>query len=81
MSGIMRSGNKIQYSFPVEYRAIIELSLPPDFIGNAVLSTATNFLDCWSLRWGRRFTACRQGDQTVDPGREIGTMSLPWYRP
>lgn len=43
MSGIVRSGDKIRYSLPVNYRAIADPSLSPDFIGNAVLSTATNF--------------------------------------
>lgn len=44
MSGIVGPGDKIQYSFPVEYRGIIDPPLPPDFIGNAVLFTATKFL-------------------------------------
>lgn len=42
MSGIVRSGDKIRYFSPVEYRGIIDPSLPPDFIGNAVLSTTTH---------------------------------------
>lgn len=44
MSGIVRPTDKIQYSFPVEYRGIIDPPLPSDFVGNAVLFTATNFL-------------------------------------
>lgn len=44
MSGIVRPADKIQYSFPVEYRDIIDPPLPPDFVGNAVLFTATNML-------------------------------------
>lgn len=44
MSGIVGPSDKIQYSFPVEYRGIIDPPLPSDFVGNAVLFTATNFL-------------------------------------
>lgn len=44
ISGIVGPEDKIQYSFPVEYRGIIDPPLPSDFVGNAVLFTATNFL-------------------------------------
>ena len=44
VSGVVGPADKIQYSFPVEYRGIIDPPLPSDFIGNAVLFTATNFL-------------------------------------
>ncbi|KAG6361631.1 hypothetical protein INS49_009858 [Diaporthe citri] len=44
VSGIVGPADKIQYSFPVEYRGIIDPPLPSDFVGNAVLFTATNFL-------------------------------------
>lgn len=43
-SGIVGPADQIQYSFPVEFRGIMNPPLPSDFVGNAVLFTATSFL-------------------------------------
>lgn len=43
-AGILSPTDRVQYSFPVEYRKIIDPPLPSDFVGNAVIFTATAFL-------------------------------------
>lgn len=43
-SGIVGPADKIQYSFPVEFRGIMDPPLPAEFVGNAVMFGATSFL-------------------------------------
>ncbi|KAI9651391.1 hypothetical protein NHQ30_001433 [Ciborinia camelliae] len=43
-AGILKSDDLVQYSFPVEYRQIINPPLPSDYVGNAVVFTATSFI-------------------------------------
>ncbi|KAF7857922.1 hypothetical protein EAF04_009279 [Stromatinia cepivora] len=40
-AGLLKSTDLVQYSFPVEYRNIIDPPLPSDFVGNAIVLTAT----------------------------------------
>lgn len=72
VSGVVGPADKIQYSFPVEYRGIIDPPLPSDFIGNAVLFTATNFLPVRRLAetGGLQLAAreIRQAIRAVDAG-------------
>ncbi|APA13792.1 hypothetical protein SS1G_14452 [Sclerotinia sclerotiorum 1980 UF-70] len=48
-AGILKSTDVVQYSFPVEFRNIIDPPLPSDFVGNAVVFTATPFMRVDSL--------------------------------
>ncbi|KAJ8061919.1 hypothetical protein OCU04_009707 [Sclerotinia nivalis] len=43
-AGILKPTDLVQYSFPVEYRNIIDPPLPSDFVGNAIVFTATPFM-------------------------------------
>ncbi|CAD6453286.1 7b219657-a59c-476c-b1ad-82d9c3063693 [Sclerotinia trifoliorum] len=69
-AGIIKPTDLVQYSFPVEFRSIIDPPLPSDFVGNAVLITSTPFMtverllepDGLSLTAG----AIRQAVKSVD---------------
>ncbi|QSZ31877.1 hypothetical protein DSL72_001446 [Monilinia vaccinii-corymbosi] len=69
-AGIIKSTDLVQYSFPVEYRNIIDPPLPSDFVGNAVIFTATPFITAGQLL-GRKGLSCavvaiRQAIKCVD---------------
>lgn len=69
-AGILSEDDKVQYSFPVEYRSIIQPPLPEDFVGNAVVFTATPFVRAADListsGLSRAAASIRRAIQDVD---------------
>ncbi|ATZ52224.1 hypothetical protein BCIN_07g07120 [Botrytis cinerea B05.10] len=69
-AGIITPTDRVQYSFPVECRRTIHPPLPSDFIGNAVIFTATPFLLVEDLLKPEGLSlaaaAIRQGIKDVD---------------